>query len=442
MRFVAPVQALQSLIRRRWAKSMSALMGIHVCGVLLPLITIPYLARALGPDQWGIVALSQALGAYGCLVIEYGFGLSATREIAKCEHAPIARSHIVADVLSAKAVLCVITSILLLLAGFAVPAFRVHPALVLLTIPCPIAQGLDPSWYFQGMQRMRSMATMSITVRIIAVAAIIILVRRPEHAWRALAITAASSTAANGIGLILMYRDVAFTRLSIRTGVRSIREGWNFFVLRGAVSLFSSMNPLLLAAFATPAAVGNYVNGDKIQRSLWSISGPITQALLPHLSRTAELSPIDAATRSRRVLVCFVVLACAISAFILLVAPYAVQILFGVRYLPSIPVLRVLALAVPLSAFNGGLGYYWLIPMGRERAYSRIVVVAGLVCLATAYPFVKLLGATGMACSVLAAEMIQTGILTSCASNRPVLFPTRHFGGQLTPQEDLVKRCA
>lgn len=59
-------------------------MAMVQAGVnFVPLITIPYVVRVLGVAGWGLVAFAQSFGMYQSVAGEYGFALSATREVAR-----------------------------------------------------------------------------------------------------------------------------------------------------------------------------------------------------------------------------------------------------------------------------------------------------------------------------------------------------------------------
>ena len=90
--------------RRLW-ENLASLYGVHAFNYLIPLFTLPYLARVLGPEQWGALAFADAYARFVTLAIEYGFGLSATREIARIRHDPQARGRQLSGVFGAQLLL-------------------------------------------------------------------------------------------------------------------------------------------------------------------------------------------------------------------------------------------------------------------------------------------------------------------------------------------------
>ena len=56
---------------------------IAAAGLVIPLATIPYLARVLGPAAGGRVLGAQAVATSLVAIVEFGFNLSGTRRVAR-----------------------------------------------------------------------------------------------------------------------------------------------------------------------------------------------------------------------------------------------------------------------------------------------------------------------------------------------------------------------
>jgi PST family polysaccharide transporter len=101
-----------------------------------------------------------------------------------------------------------------------------------------------------------------------------------------------------------------------------------------------------------------------------------------------------------------------------LAAPQLVNVILGPGYEAAIPVLRWLSLLPPLIAVNTVLGLYWAVPFGHEHSFLVAVVLAGITNIALAATLVPRLGATGMAVSAIAAEVVVLAVLSVLYSRR------------------------
>ena len=79
-----------------------SLSALQLVGMLLPLITLPYLLRVLGFSNYGIVILAASLVAYFQSITDYSFKITATRDVAVFRNSPEKLNIIYSKVLIVK----------------------------------------------------------------------------------------------------------------------------------------------------------------------------------------------------------------------------------------------------------------------------------------------------------------------------------------------------
>src|SRR5256885_1680708 len=130
---------------------LSAIQGANL---LLSLLVIPYVIMKAGADGFGAIAVAQMVMTYLSTISDYGFTLTATRDIAlyKEDHPKI--SKIFFTVLTSKLMITVLLFILLVLAGMILPFFADRFLLYLPGFTYVIGQSLFVNWFFQGIEKM------------------------------------------------------------------------------------------------------------------------------------------------------------------------------------------------------------------------------------------------------------------------------------------------
>ena len=70
-------------INSRLLESVLSLSILNVLNMVLPLVTLPYMIKVIGMENYGIYSIVYALIQYMLLLSSYGFNLSVTRQIAQ-----------------------------------------------------------------------------------------------------------------------------------------------------------------------------------------------------------------------------------------------------------------------------------------------------------------------------------------------------------------------
>ncbi len=399
---------LNALFRSSLARNALALYGVTFANSLLPLITVPYLARVLGPGAWGMVLFAQTAAVWPFLLVDFGYSFSATREIARHADQPEKLREIVSEVMAGKVALSFLAAMSGIAFWFCVPEFRQQPLFLTGALWFAIVQGFSPMWYFQGIQRMSLPALIEVACRLLFTVSVFFLIRRPDDAIRVIFYQAIGITLSLGIGLHLMYRRVKFTVCSLPRALRALREAWPFFLFVAIMNIYAKVNGFLLGLLIAPAVVSFYAGPERLMRGFLSFAGPINQTLYPRISHLVKHDFAAARITVRRGAMGLGALGVVLGLTLTLGASWLVPVLFGPGYERAIPVVRVLGFVCPFSVINGMIGIRWMFPLGHERIYNRIITfAAGLdVILALALmPWLKELGA---AFALLITEMAIT----------------------------------
>ena len=123
---------------------LATLYGVTIANSLLPLVTVPYLARVLGPGAWGMVLFAQTVAVWPAILMEFGFVYSATRDIARHADDPGKVREIVGEVMVCKFALSILGAASGVLFWLCVPEFRRQPIFLIGAMWIAIVQGFNP----------------------------------------------------------------------------------------------------------------------------------------------------------------------------------------------------------------------------------------------------------------------------------------------------------
>ena len=134
-------------------ENIFSLSLVESSGYLLPLLTVPYLLRVLGPEKFGLVTFAQAFTQYFVIITDYGFNFSATRRVSVNRHDQIMLSRIVGAVIIIKLLLFFLSFIILSVLVFSILRFRIDWSLYYLSFGIVMGNVLLPIWFFRDWRR-------------------------------------------------------------------------------------------------------------------------------------------------------------------------------------------------------------------------------------------------------------------------------------------------
>jgi len=392
-------------------KNVIALYGVQISRKVIPLASVPYLARVLGPAGWGEVAFVTALAELIAMLIEFGFTLSATRSIARHRDDALERGRIATGVLCTQTLLAAGCVAVALLVSPHISLLRGHPALLAAGLAYAVAQGFVPLWYFQGMERLRLLATIEISAKASALLVLFIFVKGPQDVWRAVAIQAISPAVCVFLGIRLALRTSSVCRPRRRLLNAVFKESWDMFMFRSAESIYGVANAFLLGLFASPAIVGYFSSAEKISKATAGLVNPIRESLYPRVSSLTQRDRPEGMRLAKTGAIIMVSLGGVLSAALFLLAGRTIAILMGGRFEPAVRVLQILSPLPLLIAVTFSCGQLFLFPLQKDRTALRAVIRSAAINLCLSCLLSPRWGHTGMALAVLVSEAAVAGSL-------------------------------
>ncbi len=387
-------------------KNIISLYLLQISYYVLPLITVPYLVRVLGPEKFGLVAFGQSLITFFVLFVNYGFDLTATREISVKRKSNKDVSVISCSVWIAKLLLGLIgLSVLLLLIRF-VPKMNQNSVLLLILFGIAVGNMLFPNWLFLGLERMKAISVINMSMRAVTTAGVFILIRNPDDYLIYAGLLSFQWVFAGILGIVF-----AIVRLKIRISVPKSHEvtqvlskGWTLFLSNIAQSIYYSGNSFILGMLTNYTVVGYYSAAEKITLSLLGLFRPVALAVYPRLSRIASSSKNTVLFWSRRLIFVMGGLGLAASLTMFFGAPLIVKIILGSGYGPSIIVLQVLSLLPFIVALSDVLSIQIMLPFSKDKFYTMIRVFTAFLHILLALLLVPRFNEAGMAATLVSSQ--------------------------------------
>jgi len=394
--------------KKRLLSNFFSLSFLRGANYLLPLITLPYLVRVLGPQKFGLIAFAQAIIQYFVIFTDYGFNLSATREISIHRENKKKVSEIFCSVLLIKFALLVVSFIILSAVVFGFNKFKADWGIYYLAFGMVIGQVMFPVWFFQGMEKMKYIATLNILAKLFFTVSIFVIVRH-EADYRyvpllnSLGFIIAGFT---GLWVVLRRFKIGFEVPAFAAIRREIENGWHIFISTLAISLYTTSNTVILGIFTNNTIVGYYAAGEKIIRAITGMITPLSQTIYPHICKVASESRERALSFVRKILMLIEVPLFLISIAVLLFARHISNLVLGEHFQESIPIIRILSFLPFIVAASIMLGSQTLLVFGIKRLFSMSIVFPALVHIVFLLFVTPFWGATGVAIVCVFTELL------------------------------------
>ncbi len=371
-----------------------SLSFLQAANYLLPLITLPYLVRVLGPERFGLVAFAQAFIQYFMILTDFGFNLSATREISIHREDNKKVSEIFVSVFIIKLALVILSFLVIIIVVNCFEKFYLEKEIFYLTSLSVIGWAMFPQWFFQGIENMKFITLFNVAAKLLFTISIFLFVVSSND-YLFLPILNSASLFISGVFSLFVsikYFNISLEFPSIKAIKYHFKEGWYIFLSNLFINLYTTTNSVFLGIFTNNTIVGYYSAAERILKAFQYLGMPINQVLYPYLSKLFVENKDKAILIFNKMFKIILILTFILSLLLCFFSPFIVKLVLGDKYNQSIIILTLMAWVLFSSWGNYSLGINGLINFGYKEIFTKIVLIFGAIHIIILFISINIFG--------------------------------------------------
>lgn len=333
-------------------KNFGYLSALQLFTLFIPIIIYPYLIRVIGKEIWGEIVFAQVIISYASLFINFGFDVSATRDVSVNRDNPIELSKIVSSVFITKLFFGLISTLSVILLINFIPFFSYHKLLYLYTFIFCLGDIFFPIYFFLGIEKMKYITFINLFTKLLFLLFVFIFVKDKSDYILVPLFNGLGAAIGGIIAMVIAIKiyNIKILLVSIAIVKSRINTSVNYFITDLSIVLKDRVNLLVIGTFIGFTEVAYYDLGTKIVHIAQTPFSIINRVLLPSFAKEF----------SRRKLILsvwiFTTVSFLIALLLIIFSDIIVIILGGGQMLPASNIIYIYAIVIPLACISSIYG--------------------------------------------------------------------------------------
>lgn len=394
-------------------QNIASLGLVQLANYAIPLLIMPFITRALGPEAFGKASYAQNIIAYLTIIVNYGFEYTATQDVALNREDKDKTRHIFWSVMKFKTVLLSISLIALALLYFFFDKVNEDPSLYIYAWLINVGFVMFPTWFFQGMENMKKMAVFNFITKLCGAILTIAVVSSPQD-YRLYILVLSLSYIAVGVvsfAYVLRKYDLTPYQTNKETYISGIKKGFPVFINNIFVSFYNVVGITIVGIYMSNSEVGIYSGGQKIVQAIVVLTVlPISISLFPRISRLFASDKDKAIKYLKKTTIISIALGIIVCFTMILLAPLVTSILLGAEFCEASTLIRIMSPLPMLVLIATILTVQGLYGMQKQKFVPFVGLACGSVSLALSLLLIPHIGVYGAIYAWIAAEVAEIAI--------------------------------
>lgn len=338
------------------------LMIFNIAKIVFPFITLPYLTRILTTDSYGTVAYVKTVMSYMQIFVDFGFVLSATKDIVKNKENKNKLEFVIGDTMIARIILGLIGFFVVLILSLALPILKENLLFTMLSYVVVFESIFLMDFLFRGLEKMHVITIRFIVMKLISTALTFVLIKNDSN----LLLIPILDILSSSIAILLVFFEIKKLKLKmhfseIKNAITSIKKSFIYFISNVASTSFNALSTIIIGIYVSPTEVAYWSVCMQIIGSIQACYSPISDGIYPEMIRSKNISIIK---KVLKIFLPIIGLGCIATYFL---AKPVLLVLGGEKYLPAVPVLQLLIPNLFVGFLSIIFGWPTLGAIGKEK---------------------------------------------------------------------------
>lgn len=361
--------------------------------LIVPLITMPYISRVLGPNGSGINYLTSANTQYFILLGSLGITLYGNRQIAYLRDNKQRVSQAFWEIFLLR---CLMTLVALISFYIFVYFNHTYQWAYLMQSILIIATALDISWFFMGVENFKVTVSRNVIVKILSILFIFTLVKKKNDVIIYIFILSLSQLIGNLALFPYLRHYINWPQWRQLQIWQHLRPSLALFLPQVAMQIYLILNKTMVGWLVSVKATGFYTYSDNTIRAVLTLGTSLATVMMPRVANTFIHGDIKQVNKYIQISFDFAsALAVPLMFGIAAVSLKFVPIFLGAGYSPVAYLMIIETLLILPVTWTSVIGNQYLIPLGRNRTYTNSVLLGALVSIVLNVPLILLFQTQG-----------------------------------------------
>lgn len=372
--------------------------------LFLPLITTPYIARVIGAEGVGIYSYTYSIVNYFVLCAMLGLNNYGNRSIAAVRDNKEKVSETFFNIYGLQIITTTIMLIMYIIYIIFLSPDNANIAYIQLIFI--IATMLDINWFFFGVEEFKLTVVRNTVIKILTVISIFIFVNDSNDLWIYTLIMALGTLFSQLMIWPFIGKYIIWVKPTFKKIRSHLKPNIILFIPVFAMSIYKTMDKIMLGNLTNTIQVGYYENSEKIINVPLSVVVALGVVMLPRMTNLTVNGNSASFKKYIEVSLRFVMfIAIGALAGLSGISSNFIPLFLGNEFKNCIWIVPVLSITIIFISWANVLRTQYLIPRQQDKVYIISTLLGAVVNVIANLIFIPLYGAIGAAIGTILAEL-------------------------------------